>query len=168
MGINSRGALTARAGVAITQSVGLMDLEAHAVASPSRTMTTTTSPTTAGNMEGGAICTGADSVTRNTRHAAPPSSTQKGISTTEVEEEGNLCPPPPPRGRDSRKWDSPPLPTHKALKACTSTMEVGGEANLLFPPLPPCGRECKRVGYRLRPIRKASRASMGSPPLRAR
>ena len=87
---------------------------------------------------------------------------------TEVEEEGNLCPPPPPRGRDSKEWDNPPLPTHKALKACTATMEVGGEGNLLFPPLPPCGRACKRVGYRLRPIRKASRASMGYPPLRAR
>jgi hypothetical protein len=43
-----------------------------------------------------------------------------------------------------------------------------GEGNLLFPPLPPCGKGCKRVGYRLRPIRKASRASMGYPPLRAR
>ena len=74
---------------------------------------------------------------------------------TAVEEEGNLCPPPPPRGRDSKEWDNPPLPTHKALKAC------------LFPPLPPCGKGCKRVGYRLRPIRKASRASMGYLPFRA-
>ncbi len=58
---------------------------------------TTTSPTTAGNMEGGAIRTGADSVTRNTRHTALPFSTQKGISTTEVKEEGNLLCPHPPR-----------------------------------------------------------------------
>ena len=54
------GATKARAGVAITQSAVLKDLEAHVIASPSRTMATTTSPTTAGNMEGGAICTGAD------------------------------------------------------------------------------------------------------------
>ena len=60
VGINSRGALTARAGVATTQNVGLMDWGAPVAESPSRTMTTTTSPTTAGNMEGGAIRTGAD------------------------------------------------------------------------------------------------------------
>ena len=107
VGINSRGATKARAGVAITQSAVLKDLEAHVAASPSRMAATTTSPTTAGNMEGGTICTGADSVTWNTRHAALPFSTQKGISTTEVEEEGNLlCPPPPPRGMDSKDWDS--------------------------------------------------------------
>ena len=90
MGINSLEATKARAGVAITQSAVLKDLEAHAVASPLRTTATTTSPTTAGKMEGRAIRTGADSVTRNMRHAAPPFSTQKGISTTEVEAEGTL------------------------------------------------------------------------------
>ena len=52
VGINSRGALTARAGVATTQNVGLMDWGAPVAESPLRTMTTTTSPTTAGNMEG--------------------------------------------------------------------------------------------------------------------
>ena len=77
-------------------------------------------------------------------------------------------PPTPWRSRDSKEWDNPPLPTNKALKACTSTMAVGGEGNLLFPPLPPCGKGCKRVGYRLQPIRKASRVSMGYPPLRDR
>ena len=60
VGINSRGATKARAGVATTQSAGLMDLGAPLMESPSRTTTTTTSPTTAGNMEGGAIRTGAD------------------------------------------------------------------------------------------------------------
>ena len=122
VGINSRGAPKARAGVAITQSTVLKDLEAHAAASPLRTTATTTSPTMAGNMEGGAICTGADSVTWNMRHAALPFSTQKGISTTEVEEEGNLlCPLPPLCGMDSKVWDSQPLLIRKALMACTCT-----------------------------------------------
>jgi hypothetical protein len=122
VGINSQGATKAWAGVAITQSAILKDLEAHIAASPSRTSATTTSPTTAGNMEGGNICTGADSVTQNTRHTALPFSTQKGISTTEVEEEGNLlCPLPPLRGMDSKVWDSQPLLIRKALMACTCT-----------------------------------------------
>jgi hypothetical protein len=89
--INSRGATKAQAGVATTQSTGLMDLGAPLAESPLRTTTTMTLPTMAGNMEGGAIRTGADSVTRNTRHAACPSLTQKGISTTEVEGKDNLC-----------------------------------------------------------------------------
>ena len=46
-------------------------------------------------------------------------------------------------------------------------MEVEGEGYLLFPLLPPCGRERKRVGYRLLLICKASRASTGYLPLRA-
>ena len=60
VGTNSRGATTAQSGVATTQNASLMDLGAPVAESPSRTTTTTTSPTTAGNMEGGAICTGAD------------------------------------------------------------------------------------------------------------
>jgi len=80
-------------------------------------MATTTLPTTAGNMEGGAIRTVADLVIRNTRHAALPFLTQKGISTTEVEGGGNLCPPLPPCGRDSKAWHYPPLPIRKALMA---------------------------------------------------
>ncbi len=80
---------------------------------------TTTLPTTAGNMEGGPIHTGVDSVTRNTRHAARPSLPLKGISITEVKGESNLCPPLPPCGMDSKEWDNPPLPTRKALRAST-------------------------------------------------
>ena len=60
VGTNSRGGTKARAGVATTQSAGLMDLGAPVAESPSRTTMTTTLPTTAGNMEGGAISTGAD------------------------------------------------------------------------------------------------------------
>ena len=116
-GINSRGATKARAGVAITQSAVLTDLGAPVKESLSRTMATTTLPTTAGNMEGGAIRTVVDLVIRNTRHAALPFLTQKGISTTEVEGEGNLCPPLPLCGRDSKAWDYPPLPIRKALMA---------------------------------------------------
>ena len=59
VGINSQGGTTAQAGVATTQNAGLMDLGAPVAESPSRTTTTTTSPTTAGNMEGGVIRTGA-------------------------------------------------------------------------------------------------------------
>ena len=79
-GINSGVATKARAGVAITQSAILMDLGGPVKESPLRTMATTTLPTTAGNIEGGAIRTvAASSVTQNTRHAAYPSLTQKGI-----------------------------------------------------------------------------------------
>ena len=102
-GINSRGATKARAGVATTQNAVLTDLGAPIEESPSRTMATTILPMTAGNMEGGAIRTVLDSVIWNTRHTALPFLTQKGISTTEVEEEGNLCPPLPPRGMDSKE-----------------------------------------------------------------
>ena len=42
VGINSRGALTARAGVATTQTIGLRDWGAPVAESPSRTMTSTT------------------------------------------------------------------------------------------------------------------------------
>ena len=67
--------------------------------------------------------------------------TQKGISTTEVEEEGTLLrPPPPPRGMDSKDWDSQPLPIRKALMACTCTTEVEEEGNLLCPPPPRVAR----------------------------
>jgi len=59
-------------------------------------MATTTLPTTAGNMEGGAICTVVDLVIQNTRHAALPFLTQKGISTTEVEGGAEPMPPAPP------------------------------------------------------------------------
>ncbi len=141
VGINSRGATKARAGVATTQSAVLMDLGAPVAESPSRTMATTTLPTTAGNMDGGAICTVTDSVIWNTRHAALPFLPQKGISMMEVEGEGNLCPLLPPRGRDSKEWDSPPLPIRKDLMACIKTTEVKGEGNLLRPPLPPCDRD---------------------------
>ena len=68
-------------------------------------------------MEGGAIRTVADLVIWNMRPAALPFLTQKGISTTEVEGEGNLCPPLPLCGRDSKAWDYPPLPIRKALMA---------------------------------------------------
>ena len=78
-GINSPVATKARAGVAITQSAILLDLGFPVKESPLRTMGTTTLLTTAGTMEVGAICTAAASVTRNTRHAARPSSTRKGI-----------------------------------------------------------------------------------------
>ena len=71
------------------------------------------------SLEGGAICTVVDSVIWNTRHAALPFLTQKGISMTESEGEGNRCPPLPPCGRDSKAWDYPPLPIHKALMAST-------------------------------------------------
>ena len=103
--------------MATTQSAILTDLGAPVEESPSRTMATTTLPMTAGNMEGGAIRTVEDSVIWNTRHTALQFLTQKGISTTEVEGEGNLCPPLPPCGRESRAWDYPPLPIRKALMA---------------------------------------------------
>ena len=92
--------------------------------------------------------------------------TQKGISTTEVEEEGTLLrPPPPPRGMDSKDWDSQPLPIRKALMACTCTTEVEEEGNLLCPPPPRVARwrlRGRATYYAPRPLHVAGNARHGT------
>ena len=58
---------------------------------------------------------------------------------TEVAGEGNLYPPFPPRGRDSKAWDSLPLPLLKALMASKGYLLLRahwGEERLAHRPLP--------------------------------